>query len=288
MRTSERVSNAVLVTGCSSGIGRAVARRLADHGWTVYASARRPETISQLAAHGCRLLQLDVCDPDSARHAVEAVEEAEGAVGVLVNNAGYGLEGAVEEISIDEARVELETNFLGPARLIRLVLPGMRRQGRGRIVNMSSVGGRLTVPGGAYYHASKHALEALSDVLRFEVRGFGIDVIVIEPGAVRTRWVDKASIGMASRADPAGPYAAFDDAVARRLRGAHEGVLRLAAKSPEAVARVVERAISARRPRTRYVVPRAAQLFTGSRRVLPDHVWDAFMRRLFPTPGPTP
>jgi NAD(P)-dependent dehydrogenase (short-subunit alcohol dehydrogenase family) len=285
MRTSERVSDAVLVTGCSSGIGRAVARRLADHGWTVYASARRPETISELAVHGCRLLQLDVCDADAARQAVEAVEEAEGAVGVLVNNAGYGLEGAVEEIPIDEARVELETNFLGPARLTQLVLPGMRHQGRGRIVNMSSVGGRLTIPGGAYYHASKHALEALSDVLRFEARGFGIDVIVIEPGAVRTRWVDKAAVAMESRSDPAGPYAAFDNAVARQLREAHEGVLKLFARSPEAVARVVERAISARRPRTRYVVPRAAQLFTGFRRVLPDRVWDAFLRQLFPTPG---
>lgn len=282
------MSNAVLVTGCSSGIGRSVARRLAGHGWTVYATARRPETISELAAHGCRLLQLDVCDPESARRAIEAVEEKEGAVGVLVNNAGYGLEGAVEEIPIDEARVELETNFVGPARLIQLVLPGMRRQGLGRIVNMSSVGGRLTVPGGAYYHASKHALEALSDVLRFEVRGFGIDVIVIEPGAVRTGWVDKAAIGMASRSDPAGPYAAFDDAVTRQLRGAHEGILKLAARSPEAVARVVERAISARRPRTRYVVPRAAQLFIGSRRVLPDRVWDALMRRLFSTPGSPP
>ena len=285
MRTSERVSKAVLVTGCSSGIGRAVALCLAGHGWTVYASARRPETISELAAHGCRLLQLDVCDPDGARQAVETVEEIEGAVGVLVNNAGYGLEGAVEEVPIEDARTELETNFLGAARLTQLVLPGMRRQGWGRIVNMSSVGGRLTIPGGAYYHASKHALEALSDVLRFEVRGFGIDVIVIEPGAVRTRWVDKATVAMDSRSDPAGPYAAFDAAVARRLRGAHEGVLKLAARSPDAVARTVERAISARRPRTRYVVPRAAQLFTGSRRVLPDCAWDALMRRLFPTPG---
>jgi NAD(P)-dependent dehydrogenase (short-subunit alcohol dehydrogenase family) len=290
MRTSERVtsgrvSKAVLVTGCSSGIGRAVAGRLATDGWTVYASARRPETIADLAALGCRILQLDVCHPDAARKAVETVERAEGAIGVLVNNAGYGLEGAIEEIPIDDARLELETNLLGPARLIQLVLPGMRGQRWGRVVNVSSVGGRLTVPGGAYYHASKHALEALSDALRFEVRGFGIEVIVVEPGAVRTLWVDKAAVEMESRLDPAGPYAAFDAAVARRLRSAHQGILKLAATSPEAVARAVERAISARRPRTRYVVPRAAELFTGSRRVLPDRAWDALMRRTLPTPG---
>ena len=204
---------------------------------------------------------------------------------MLVNNAGYGLEGAVEEVPIDDARMELETNFLGPARLIQLVLPGMRRQGRGRIVNMSSVGGRLTIPGGGYYHASKHALEALSDALRFEVRGFGIDVIVIEPGAVRTRWVDKAAIGMESRADPAGAYAAFDDAVARRLPGAHEGVLKLAARSPEAVARTVERAISACRPEPATSSHERRSSSSGPVAFCPTAPGTRCMRRLFPTPG---
>jgi NAD(P)-dependent dehydrogenase (short-subunit alcohol dehydrogenase family) len=279
------VSRAALVTGCSSGMGRAIAMHLAGHGWTVYATARRPETIADLTACGCHVLTLDVCDEGSMRAAVARVEENEGAVGVLVNNAGYGLEGAVEELAAADLRLQFETNVLGPLRLTQLVLPGMRRQHWGKVVNISSVGGRITVPGGGAYHASKHAIEALSDVLRFEVRGFGIDVVVVEPGAVASRWAEKAVSDIERRIDPTSPYAAFDRAVARRLESAHHGLLALAARSPEAVARVVERAVCARRPRTRYVVPVVAHLFTGAHRLLPDRAWDACMRRMLPTPS---
>ncbi len=219
------------------------------------------------------------------RRAVEAVQEAEGAVGVLVNNAGYGLELPVEEAPVDELRLEFETNLFGPTLLTQMVLPGMRRQGWGKVVNVSSVGGRITVPGGGPYHASKHALEAMSDALRFEVRGFGIDVIVIEPGAIRTRWVDTAVGGLRGREIPDSPYSEFREAVAGQLQGAHKGVLALASGGPEKVARVVERAISAKRPRTRYPVPRAARLFILAHHWLPDRAWDASMRRLLPTPG---
>ena len=184
------VSKAVLITGCSSGIGRATAERLARSGWTVYASARRIDAIADLGPAGCRLLELDVTDERSMRAAVARVEEAEGAVGVLVNNAGYSLSGAIESVPLDEVRRQFETNVFGLARLCQLVLPGMRRQGFGRIVNVSSMGGRLTFPGGGYYHASKHAVEALSDALRFEVQGFGVDVIVIQPGLIRTDFAD--------------------------------------------------------------------------------------------------
>jgi len=278
-------SRAVLITGCSSGMGRAIAMRLAGHGWTVYATARRPETIEDLASSGCHLLALDVCDEGSMQAAVARVEETEGAVGVLVNNAGYGLEGAVEELAAADLRHQFETNVLGPLRLTQLVLPGMRQQHWGKVVNVSSVGGRITVPGGGAYHASKHAVEALSDVLRFEVRGFGIDVVLIEPGAVASRWMEKAVSDIERRIDPAGPYAAFNRAVARQLESAHHGLLALAARPPEAVARVVERAVSSPRPRTRYVVPVVAHLFTGAHRLLPDRAWDAFMRRMLPTPS---
>lgn len=274
----------VLITGCSTGIGRATAQRLSRRGWTVYATARRPESIEDLAACGCRLLQIDVCDETSMRRAVEAVETAEGAVGVLVNNAGYGLEGPVEELTADQIRRQFETNLFGPTRLAQLVLPGMRRQGWGKVVNLSSVGGRITVPGGGAYHASKYALEALSDALRFEVRGFGIDVILIEPGAIRTRWVDTAVASLAPQ-DRLGPYKEFNLAVANRLRGAHEGLLARFATGPESVAGVIERAITVRRPRPRYTVPATAAIFTFSRRLMPDRAWDAFMRRLLPSPG---
>src|SRR6266704_1470144 len=204
------VSRAVLITGCSTGIGRATAEHLATSGWRVYATARRPETIADLAARGCRTLALDVCDEASMRAAVETVERAEGAVGVLVNNAGYGQEGAFEETPMAEVRRQFETNVFGLIRLSQLALPGMRRQGWGRIVNLSSMGGRLTLPGGAFYHATKYAVEALSDALRFEVKPFGIDVVVIEPGPIRTRFGDTAiaSIGSGTRDDS--PYAAFN------------------------------------------------------------------------------
>src|SRR4051795_6076398 len=175
-------SRAVLITGCSSGIGRATAERLARAGYTVYATARKPESIADLEGAGCRTLALDVTDEESMSAAVRTVEEAEGAVGVLVNNAGYSQSGAVESVPMDAIRRQFETNVFGLVRMCQLVLPGMREQHWGRIVNISSMGGKFTFPGGGVYHATKHAVEALSDALRFEVAGFGVKVIVIEPG----------------------------------------------------------------------------------------------------------
>ena len=148
-------SRAVLVTGCSSGIGAATATRLAAGGWTVYATARRPETLAELEAKGCRTLGLDVTDEASRKAAVDAVVEAEGAVGVLVNNTGYSQSGAVESVSDERVRAQFETNVFAPLALCRLVLPGMREQGWGKVVNVSSMGGRFTFPGGGLYYASK-------------------------------------------------------------------------------------------------------------------------------------
>ena len=259
-------SRAVLITGCSTGIGRATAEHLAARGWTVYASARRLDAIQDLGSRGCKLLALDVCDEDSIRAAVAAVEGAEGAVGVLINNAGYGQEGVVEEVSMAEVRRQFETNFFGLTRLTQLVLPRMRRQGWGKIVNVSSVGGKLTLPGGGFYHATKHAVEALSDALRFEVRQFGIDVVVIEPGPIKTRFGDTA-IGSIGRLGEAGsPYAAFNAVLAAKIRDAYEGSLGRLAAGPEAVARVIERALTANRPRTRYPVTGAARVMLFLRR----------------------
>jgi len=272
----------VLVTGCSSGIGRATAERLARGGWTVYASARRLESMAGLEAAGCRLLELDVDDDASAEAAVRAVEEAEGAVGALVNNAGYSQSGAVESVPLDLARRQLETNVLGVARMCRLVLPGMRRVRRGRIVNVSSMGGRLVFPGAAWYHASKHALEAFSDGLRFEVRGFGIQVVVVEPGLVRTGFAAAATDALEGL-EP-GPYTEFDEAVGRITREAYAGgPFARFSRGPDATARMIERALGADRPRTRYADPSARALLL-SRRLSPDRVWDAAMRRIYPTP----
>ena len=278
-------SKAVLITGCSSGIGHATAEHLATHGWTVYASARRTESIADLAERGCRTLALDVTDEDSMKAAVAAVEEAEGAVGALVNNAGYSQSGAVETVPLERIRAQFETNVFGLVRMCQLVLPGMRRQGTGRIVNVSSMGGRLTFPGGGAYHGTKHAVEAFSDALRFESRGFGVDVVLIEPGLIKTRFGETAVGSIdAAAGDANGPYAEFNAAVGAATAGAYEGPLARLGGGPETVARAIERAISARRPKTRYKVTPSARLILVQRRLLTDRAWDAFLRTQFPTP----
>src|SRR4051812_5270608 len=187
------ISKAVLITGCSSGIGRATAERLAGAGWTVYATARRPESIADLAARGCKTLACDVTDEASMHACVAAVEEAEGAVGVLVNNAGFSQSGAVETVPLDKVRAQFETNVFGLIRMCQLALPGMRRQRWGKIVNVSSMGGKLVFPGGGLYHGTKFAVEAVSDALRFEVAGYGVDVVIVEPGLIVTNFGDAAA-----------------------------------------------------------------------------------------------
>jgi NAD(P)-dependent dehydrogenase (short-subunit alcohol dehydrogenase family) len=278
-------SKAVLITGCSSGIGHATAEHLAARGWTVYASARRTESIADLAERGCKTLALDVTDEDSMRAAVDAVEAAEGAVGVLVNNAGYSQSGALETLPLDRLRAQFETNVFGLVRMCQLVLPGMRRQGGGKIVNVSSMGGRLTFPGGGAYHGTKHAVEALSDALRFEVRGFGVDVVLIEPGLIKTRFGETAAGSIdAAAADGDDPYTDFNAAVGTATAEVYEGPLARLGGGPETVARAIERAITSRRPKTRYKVTPSARLILAQRRLLSDRAWDAFLRTQFPTP----
>jgi NAD(P)-dependent dehydrogenase (short-subunit alcohol dehydrogenase family) len=274
-------SKVVLITGCSTGIGRATAERLAKGGWTVYATARRPESIEDLAAAGCRTLALDVTDEQSMTAAVRAVEDAEGAVGALVNNAGYSQSGAVESLSMDELRAQFETNVFGLVRLTQLVLPGMRERRWGRVVNISSIGGKLVFPGGGAYHATKHAVEALSDALRFEVKGFGIDVIVVEPGLIKTNFADTVAERIA-QGD--GPYADFNAAVAAATVGIYDGPLAVFGGGPEAVAKAIEKAISARRPRTRYPVTPSARLMLAQRAIASDRMWDRIMAASFQRP----
>ena len=275
----------VLITGCSTGIGRAAAEQLATSGWKVYATARDVEKIKDLAVRGCELLPLDVTDEASMRTAVEEVERREGAVGVLINNAGYSQSGAVEEVSMEKVRRQFETNVFGLVRMCQLVLPGMRRQGWGRIVNISSMGGKLTFPGGGYYHATKYAVESISDALRFEVAGFGVKVVVIEPGLIRTSFADTATDSMGEPAG-SGPYAGFSAAVAQATKDNYErGPLLKLGGGPETVATTIERAVTADRPRTRYAVTPSAHLFIWLRRLLPDRAWDAVVKTVYPQPG---
>jgi NADP-dependent 3-hydroxy acid dehydrogenase YdfG len=276
-------SKAVLITGCSSGIGHATAERLAEDGWKVYATARRPETIADLEERGCATLALDVTDEQSMQAAVRAVSEAEGAVGVLVNNAGYSQSGAIESVPIDQVRRQFDTNVFGLVRMCQLVLPGMRDQRWGKIVNIGSMGGRLTFPGGGFYHATKYAVEAISDALRFEVKGFGVDVILVEPGLIVTNFGEVASASVESTGDD-GPYADFNRAVAKTTAETYKGPLAKLGGGPEVVAKTIAGALKAGRPKARYAVTPSAHMMINQRRFTPDRVWDLMMRTQFPTP----
>jgi NADP-dependent 3-hydroxy acid dehydrogenase YdfG len=221
MTNHSQTSRAVLITGCSTGIGRATAEHLARGGHTVYATARRAESIADLESAGCRTLALDVTDEASMQAAVDHVTGEQGAVGALVNNAGYSQSGAIETVAMDDVRRQFETNVFGLMRMCQLVLPGMRDQHSGRIVNISSMGGNFTFPGGGVYHATKYAVEAISDALRFEVKGFGVDVVVIQPGLIRTEFGNTAAAEV--RADDGGLREGPGGPAGRRSRHRGQG-----------------------------------------------------------------
>ena len=279
-------STAVLITGCSSGIGRATATHLAQRGHVVYATARRLDSIADLEAQGCQLLQLDVTDEASMSAAVRAVEAEHGAVGALVNNAGYSQSSAIEEVPLEDVRRQFETNVFGLVRMCQLVLPGMRAQQSGRIVNVSSMGANFTFPGGGLYHATKYAVEAISDALRFEVAGFGIHVVIVQPGLIRTGFADAATDAIRSSTPAEGPYASFNAAVAGSTKSVYErGPLARLGGGPETVARTIERAITAKSPKIRYRVTPSARLLVGQRALMTDGMWDRMLASQFPRPG---
>jgi NAD(P)-dependent dehydrogenase (short-subunit alcohol dehydrogenase family) len=277
-------SRPVLITGCSTGIGRATAERLANDGWNVHATARRPESIEDLAERDCKIQALDVTDKRSMQTAVEEASK-DGPIGALVNNAGYSQSGAIETIPMESVRRQFETNVFGLMRMCQLVLPSMRAAGSGRIVNLSSMGGKLTFPGGGVYHATKHAVEALSDALRFEVSGFGIDVVVIEPGLIVTEFSETAAGSIADVEDH-GPYAKFNSDVAKVTTNTYKGPLARFGAGPEAVAGKIAKALSAGRPSTRYTVTPSAKVMLGVRWALTDRMWDRLVRSQYPQPRP--
>lgn len=282
VRMPER-SEAVLVTGCSSGIGRATAERLAKAGRVVYATARQEASIEDLRAAGCRTLALDVCDESSMQAAVQRVVSEQGAVGVLVNNAGYSLSGAIETLDPGELRRQFETNVFGLIRMSQLVLPGMRSQHWGRIVNISSMGANFTFPGGGAYHATKYAVEAISDAMRFEVKGFGVAVVIIQPGLIRSGFGVTAAAGIAAAE---GPYAAFNAGVAKATTEAYErGPLARLGGDPDDVARAVEKAIARRSPPLRVRVTPSARILITQRRLMGARIWDRFLGTQFTRPG---
>lgn len=266
-----------LVTGASSGIGEQTALELLHRGFVVYGAARRADRMSAIVDAGGYAIAMDVTDDASMRAGVELILAEHGRIDVLVNNAGYGSYGALEDVPIDEARRQFEVNVFGLARLTQLVLPGMRSRRSGTIVNVSSVGGRIYEPLGGWYHATKFAVEGLSDSLRVELEPHGIRVVVIQPGAIRTEW---NGISRRSAIERSGStaYAAQARALVRALEAADQSV---GASEPHVVAATIAKAATARRPRTRYATPFSAKFIVGLRRVLPDRAFDVIIRSVF-------
>ena len=270
-----------LVTGGSSGIGEATARKLAELGYTTYAAARRVQRMEHLTQAGIRTLAMDVTDEESTDSGVKRVLAEQGRIDVLVNGAGYGSYGALEDVPLAEARRQFEVNLFGAARLTQLVLPHMRAQRAGTIINITSMGGKIYTPLGGWYHATKFALEALSDCLRLEVQPFGIDVVLIEPGGIRTEWPGIAA-GQLKTASSGGAYARQAGAVAAALSS--EATARRSSP-PTVIASTIGKAVTARRPKTRYAAGYGAKPMIFLHDVLPDRGFDALIRRATGVPS---
>src|SRR6478609_5904957 len=264
-----------LVTGGSSGIGEATARALAADGFVVYAVARRTEPMEALSESGVHIFSMDVTDDASVVAGVDRIIAEQGRIDVLVNNAGYGSYGAVEDVPIDEARRQFDVNIFGLARLVQLVTPHMRKQHSGRIINISSIGGKIYEPLGAWYHATKFAVEGLSDSLRVELAPFGIDVVIVEPGPVISEWNTIARESLVERS----VGTVYED-LARRMAVMFERVdTPRMSSGPGAVAEKVLKALEAANPAARYPAGRGARAIVTARRLLPDRAMDAVMRR---------
>ena len=268
------MTKVILITGASSGIGFDAAEAFARQGHRVYAAARRVERMEPLKALGVVPIRMDVTDSASMEAGVRAVLDAEGRIDALVNNAGYGYFGAIENVPLEEARRQLEVNVFGLARLCQLVLPSMRKQGSGRIVNISSVAGKAVLYFGGWYHVSKYSVEALSDALRMEVKPFGIDVALIEPGGIKTDWGLIAADHLAESSKGT-PYEAEGLRESETMRKAYS--MRLLSK-PTVVARAISRAVNSRHPRARYRVGFGAGTLVFLHALLPARWWDSLFR----------
>lgn len=263
-----------LVTGASSGIGEATALKLKELGYTVYGAARRVDRMQALTRSDIHVLAMDVSDDVSMQAGIDKIVAETGRIDVLVNNAGYGSYGAVEDVPMAEARAQFEVNVFGAVRLIQLVLPHMRAQRSGKIVNITSMGGKIHTPLGAWYHGTKFALEAISDCLRMEVSPFGIDVVVIEPGGIKTEWAGIAADKLRETSGH-GPYAGQAKAMSQSMVG-EASVKRQS--PPRLIAATIAKAVTASRPKTRYAVGFGARPMIFMRGILSDRAFDGMMR----------
>ncbi len=260
----------ILITGASSGMGYQTARILAEQGHRVYGAARRVEKIEELAPYGVQALRLDITDEQSVTQVVQTLIEREGRIDVLINNAGYGYFGAIEDVPIADAKHQFEVNIFGLARITQEVLPYMRVQKSGRIVNLASVAGHVTLAFGAWYNATKYALEAFSDALRMEVKPFGIDVVIIEPGAIRTDW----GIIAADHLRDVSKGGAYEQDGSRVAEGLRRIYLSKIPTNPAVISRKIAKAAVCRCPRTRYRTGRGAKAMVFFHQILPTRLWD--------------
>jgi NAD(P)-dependent dehydrogenase (short-subunit alcohol dehydrogenase family) len=254
----------ILVTGASSGIGKAAALALIRKGHTVYVAARRLDAMRELEQQGAIPLRMDITIEAEVSGAVDRIAGEHGGVDVLINNAGFGMYGSVEETSIDDARYQFEVNLFGMARLTQLLIPSMRTRKKGTIINMSSMGGKIYTPLGAWYHATKHALEGWSDCLRLELKPFGIRVVIVEPGLIATEFGNVMTQPMLERSGR-GPYGGLAQAIAAST---------VPMSPPSVVADAIVRAAEAERPKTRYVAGKLAQPLMFARKYLGDRLYD--------------
>ena len=268
----------ILISGASSGIGKATATRLHKAGHIVYAAARRLERMEDLKQQGMHVITLDLTDDDSMQRVIGMIIAKEGRIDVLVNNAGYGSYGSLEEVPLAEGKRQFDVNLFGLARLTQLVVPTMREHRTGRIINVSSIGGKMHEPLGSWYHASKFAVEGLSDCLRVELAPFGIDVVVIEPGLIDTEWPDIAAENLLNTSGH-GPYSnqAKKQAAFFRQSASGKG---LKWSDPDVVARGIEKAVKAKRPKTRYAMGCLARLTLWTRRLVSDRTMDWIMTKI--------
>ncbi len=270
MNSNTRSKSIALVTGASSGMGKVIARSLLDRGFQVIGAARRTDQMTDLKQIGATIVSLDISNEESIVAAVAEIEAKFGGVDVLVNNAGFGLYGAVEDVAIADARYQFEVNLFGLARLTQLLLPGMRKKGAGKIINITSMGGKIYTPLGAWYHATKHALEGWSDCLRLELADKGIQVVVIEPGAIRTEFGSVLSKNLRKHL-PRTAYTKLTQAVADSTdKFVRDG----AGSPPEVIANEVLKAAEARKPKTRYVAGQYAKMTIFIRKWFGDRVYD--------------
>lgn len=270
MPDKSNTKKTALVTGASSGMGKEIAKRLLSDGYTVIVAARSVDKMADLEDLGAQRIGMDITDEASVHAAVDAIIETHGGVDVLVNNAGFGCYGAVEDTSLDDARYQFDVNLFGLARLTQLLLPAMRAKGAGTIVNITSMGGKIYTPLGAWYHASKHALEGWSDCLRLELVPFGINVVVVEPGLILTEFGSVLMDPMMKRSGD-GPYAGLARKVAKATENSYKSG---GGSSPSVIADVVSKAVAARRPKTRYAAGKLARPMLFIRKWFGDRMFD--------------